>query len=262
MLLVIDIGNTNIVFGIYDGDELTHSWRISSSTEKASDEYGLILRQLLNVNELEYEDISDVVIASVVPKLTHTIPTVCERYLGITPMIVGVGTKTGINIKYDNPKEVGADRIVNSVAGFEHYGGPLVIVDIGTAISFDVINKKGDYLGGAIAPGIGISSDALFMRTSKLPKVELTDPSRVIGRTTIQSMQSGIIYGYIGLIDGLIERIAGELECDINELKVIGTGGFSRLIHQQSKYIKELDPLLTIKGLKLIYEKNREDRKK
>lgn len=257
MLLVIDIGNTNIVFGVYDGDELTHYWRISSDTDRASDEYGLILRQLLNVNDLEYGDIDDVIIASVVPKLTHTIPTMCERYLNITPLIVGTGTKTGINIRYDNPKEVGADRIVNSVAGYEHYGGPLIIVDIGTAISFDVLNEKGDYLGGAIAPGIGIASDALFMRTSKLPKVELTDPTRVIGRTTIQSMQSGIIFGYIGLIDGMIERILEEMGTTEENTKVLGTGGFSRLIIQQSKYINELDIMLTLKGLKIIYEKNR-----
>ncbi|MDO5717484.1 MAG: type III pantothenate kinase [Tissierellia bacterium] len=255
MLLVIDIGNTNIVFGIYKGDELVHNWRISSNNQSSSDEYGLILRQLLNVNGINFEDINDIIMASVVPKLTHTIPTMCERYIGLKPLIVGAGIKTGINIKYDNPKEVGADRIVNSVAGFDLFGGPLIIADVGTAISFDVINEKGDYLGGAIAPGIGIASDALFMRTSKLPKVELMEPENAIGKTTIQSMQSGIVFGYIGLIDGIIERLKKEIPG--GEAEVIGTGGFSRLISQKSKYISRTDPLLTLYGLKLIYEKNK-----
>ncbi len=229
MLLGIDIGNTNIVIGVFEGDELIHNWRIASDLQRSSDEYGLIFRQLLEIHGLGYEDVDDVIISSVVPKLTHTIPAVCSRYIGKEPMMVGVGTRTGINIRYDNPKEVGGDRIVNSVAAYELYGGPIVVVDMGTAISFDVIDEKGHYQGGAIAPGIGIASEALFTRTSKLPKVDLIDPVVAIGRTTVQSMQSGIVYGYIALIDGILEKIAEEMEIPIDQLNVVSTGGYTRL---------------------------------
>lgn len=256
MLLGIDIGNTNIVIGVFEGDELIHNWRIASDLQRSSDEYGLIFRQLLEVHGFGYEDVDDVIISSVVPKLTHTIPAVCSRYIGKEPMMVGVGTRTGINIRYDNPKEVGGDRIVNSVAAYELYGGPIVVVDMGTAISFDVIDEKGHYQGGAIAPGIGIASEALFTRTSKLPKVDLIDPVVAIGRTTVQSMQSGIVYGYIALIDGILEKIAEEMEIPIDQLNVVSTGGYTRLIAQNSKYIVEIDPELTLKGLKIIYDKN------
>lgn len=256
MLLGIDIGNTNIVIGVFEGDELIHNWRIASDLQRSSDEYGLIFRQLLEIHGLGYEDVDDVIISSVVPKLTHTIPAVCSRYIGKEPMMVGVGTRTGINIRYDNPKEVGGDRIVNSVAAYELYGGPIVVVDMGTAISFDVIDEKGHYQGGAIAPGIGIASEALFTRTSKLPKVDLIDPVVAIGRTTVQSMQSGIVYGYIALIDGILEKIAEEMEIPIDQLNVVSTGGYTRLIAQNSKYIVEIDPELTLKGLKIIYDKN------
>lgn len=256
MLLGIDIGNTNIVIGVFEGDELIHNWRIASDLQRSSDEYGLIFRQLLEIHGLGYEDVDDVIISSVVPKLTHTIPAVCSRYIGKEPMMVGVGTRTGINIRYDNPKEVGGDRIVNSVAAYELYGGPIVVVDMGTAISFDVIDEKGHYQGGAIAPGIGIASEALFTRTSKLPKVDLIDPVVAIGRTTVESMQSGIVYGYIALIDGILEKIAEEMEIPIDQLNVVSTGGYTRLIAQNSKYIVEIDPELTLKGLKIIYDKN------
>lgn len=256
MLLGIDIGNTNIVIGVFEGDELIHNWRIASDLQRSSDEYGLIFRQLLEIHGFGYEDVDDVIISSVVPKLTHTIPAVCSRYIGKEPMMVGVGTRTGINIRYDNPKEVGGDRIVNSVAAYELYGGPIVVVDMGTAISFDVIDEKGHYQGGAIAPGIGIASEALFTRTSKLPKVDLIDPVVAIGRTTVQSMQSGIVYGYIALIDGILEKIAEEMEIPIDQLNVVSTGGYTRLIAQNSKYIVEIDPELTLKGLKIIYDKN------
>ncbi|MDO5689240.1 MAG: type III pantothenate kinase [Tissierellia bacterium] len=259
MLLVIDIGNTNIVSGLFDGETLVHQWRISSDTNRSSDEYGLIYTQLFEVNGVEFDEVEDIMIASVVPSLAHTIPSMCERYLKKRPLIVGVGTKTGINIKYDNPKEVGADRIVNAVAGFERYGGPLILVDIGTAISFDVMDEGGNYLGGAIAPGIGISSDALFMRTAKLPKVELTEPSKAIGKNTVQSMQSGIVFGYIGLIDGIIERIIRELDRPASEVKVVGTGGFIRLLANQSKYIQETDAMITLDGLRILYEKNKRE---
>lgn len=256
MLMVIDIGNTNIVFGLFNGEELVYNWRISSDKEKTSDEYGLIVRQLLHANGLEFSDIKDVIIASVVPNLMHTVPNMCLRYMNIEALVVGVGTKTGMRIKYDNPKEVGADRIVNAVAGYRIYGGPLIIVDIGTAISFDVVDSQGDYLGGAIAPGIGIASESLFMKTSKLPKVELTTPSRVIGRSTIESIQSGVVLGYIGLIDRVNREIARELNLPIEEITIIGTGGYSKLIASKSETIQKIDKMITLYGLKMIYEMN------
>lgn len=257
MLLAIDIGNTNIVLGVFEGESLVHQWRISSSLDKTTDEYGLIFRDLFSAHNIHYKDIEDIIISSVVPKLSHTIPSVCKRYIGIEPINVGVGTKTGMNILYDHPQEVGGDRIVNSVAAYNLYGGPSIIVDMGTAISFDVIDEKGQYLGGAIAPGIGISSDALFERTSRLPKVDLVEPEKAIGKTTVQSMQSGIVYGYIGLIDGIIERLSEELGLSPKNLAIVATGGFTRLITKNSKYIKNYDLELTLKGLKIIYDRNK-----
>lgn len=260
MLLVIDIGNTNIVFGIYDQDRLLHTWRISSQTDKSADEYGLMIRQLLNVHGLDYSNIENIVMASVVPKLTHTIPAMCSRYIGKEVMIVGAGTKTGINIKCDNPREVGADRIVNCIAAHEILNKTAIVVDMGTAISFDIISKDASYLGGAISPGIGIAAEALFMKTSKLPKVELNLPKKAIGKNTIGAMQTGIVYGYIGLIDGVIEKLLEEIKEDRKDVKIIATGGFSSLILKNSKYIEEVYPELTLYGLKLIYEKNRDER--
>lgn len=256
MLLVIDIGNTNIVLGIFDKDELKYSWRLASDLNKTSDEYGLILRSLMESKGLGQEAIKGVIISSVVPKLSHTIPKMCKNYLGLDPLEVGVGTKTGINIKYDNPREVGTDRIVNSVAGFRLYGGPAIIVDMGTAISFDVIDEEGSYLGGAISPGIQSAADSLFVKASRIPKVELEVPKKVIGKTTNESLQSGIVFGYISLIDGLIEKIAAEMGLALDQINVIATGGFTRLILENSKFIKHIDNDLTLKGLKLIYEKN------
>lgn len=257
MLLVIDIGNTNIVFGIYKNDELINSWRISSETSKTSDEYGMIFLNILAHHSIKPEDIHGAIISSVVPKLSHTIPKVCSNFFSVEPLEVGVGTKTGINIRYDNPKEVGSDRIVNSVAAYEIYKGPAAIVDMGTAISFDVIDEKGTYLGGAISPGIESAANSLFMKASRLPKVELEVPKRVIGKTTNESLKSGIVLGYISLIDGLIERISEEMELNIEDIQVIATGGFTRLILENSKYIKHIDNELTLKGLKIIYDKNK-----
>lgn len=257
LLLVIDVGNTNIVFGIYKGEELLYDWRITTDKNRTSDEYGLLFNQIFQYNGINPKSIENVIISSVVPPLMHTLPTMSMRYLGIDPMVVGPGLKTGINIKYDNPREVGADRIVNAVAAYQKYGGPLIIVDVGTAVTFCTVSKDGDYLGGVIYPGIKISSEALFMRTAKLPKVEIAKPNTVIGKNTVNSIQSGLVYGYIGMIDHIIEKIMDEMGVAEEEVNIVGTGGFSSLIASESKYIKEMDRLLTLEGLKMIYEKNR-----
>lgn len=257
MLLVIDVGNTNIVFGVYKGDELLYDWRISTDKNRTSDEYGLLFNQIFQYNGISPKSIENVIISSVVPPLMHTLPTMSMRYLGIDPMVVGPELKIGINIKYDNPKEVGADRIVNAVAAYEKYGGPLIIVDMGTAVTFCAISKEGDYLGGIIYPGIKISSEALFLRTAMLPKVEIAKPESVIGKNTINSIQSGLVYGYIGMMDYIIQKIITEMKVDEDEITIVGTGGFSSLISSESKYINKMDRLLTLEGLKIIYERNR-----
>lgn len=260
MLLVVDVGNTNIVLGIFCGDRLVYDWRISTDKDKTSDEYGLLLCDILAFHGLDTDDIGEVIIASVVPNLMHTLPAMCNRYFGIEPVVVGTGTRTGINIRYDNPKEVGADRIVNAVAGHDKYGGDMIIVDIGTAITFDVISEKGDYLGGAIAPGIGISSEALFIKTARLPKIELALPKSVIGKNTLESMRSGIVHGYIGLVDNIIKKILEEWGKSPEEVKVIGTGGYSQLIAENSRYIQMIDKMLTLDGLRLVHEKVKSSR--
>lgn len=257
MLLVIDVGNTNIVLGVYDGKELKYDWRISTDKDKTSDEYGLLFEQIFKYNGIDINEVEDIIISSVVPNLMHSLPNMCSRYFKKNPMVIGPGVKTGMNIKYDNPKEVGADRIVNAVAAYEKYGGPLIIVDLGTAITFCCVNNEGEYLGGAIAPGIRISSDALFLRTAKLPKVEITKPEKVIGKNTISSIQSGLVYGYIGMIDYILEKMIEEMDVNLTEIKIIATGGFSNLIARESKYIKKIDRLLTLEGLRIIYERNK-----
>lgn len=257
MLLVIDVGNTNIVFGVYEGKKLLYDWRIATEKNRTSDEYGLLFEQIFKYHGLCPENVKDVIISSVVPTLMHTLSAMSIKYFKREPIIVGPGVKTGMNIRYDNPKEVGADRIVNAVAGFEKYGGPLIIVDFGTAITFCAISKDGDYLGGAIAPGIIISSEALFLRTAKLPKVEIAKPDTVIGKNTVNSIQSGVAYGYIGLVDYIVERMIDEMANEGEVKTVIGTGGFSSLIASESKYINEIDKLLTLDGLRIIYGRNK-----
>lgn len=256
MLLVIDVGNTNIVLGIFKGEKLIFDWRISTDKNKTVDEYGLMLRQMLGSADIDPKDIKDIIISSVVPNINDIFPEIANKYFDLEPIIIGPGVKTGMNILYDNPKEVGADRIVNSVAAFEKYGGPLIVVDLGTAITFDAINIHGDYLGGAICPGIKISADALFQRASKLPKVEIVPKEKVIGKNTVASMQGGIFFGYLGLIDAIIEKMIEELRTGDEKVKVIATGGFSKLFVEGSKYIEEIDPMLTLDGLRLIYERN------
>lgn len=255
MLLVIDVGNTNIVLGIFKGKELLYDWRISTEKDRTSDEYGLLFEQIFKFNNIDIEELEDVIISSVVPPLMHTLPAMSLKYFNIDPLVVGPGVKTGMNIKYDNPKEVGADRIVNAIAAYEKYGGPLIIIDFGTAITFCAISKEGEYLGGAITPGIKISTEALFMRTAKLPKIEIVKPDKVIGTNTTNSIRSGVVYGYIGMVDYIIEKMIEEMGED--KVNVIATGGFSNLIASESKYIKTIDKLLTLEGLRIIFERNK-----
>jgi type III pantothenate kinase len=254
MLLVIDVGNTNIVFGLYQEKKLIIHWRIETDKERTEDEYAVLLKGLLSLHDLKFEDIKDVVISCVVPPLSPIIENLCRKYFSVVPLAIGPGIKTGIPILYDNPKEVGADRIVNAVAAYEKYGGPLIVVDFGTATTFDAVSQKGEYMGGVIAPGIGISMEALFEKTAKLPKVELVMPDTVIGRDTVSSMQSGAIYGYAGLVDRIVEEMKKELG---EKVYVVATGGLVELIAPQSKTIKEVNPFITLEGLRIIFEKNK-----
>ncbi len=257
MLLAIDIGNTNIVSGVYRDDTLIASFRIGTDKAKTQDEYGMFFNMCLDMNGISRDEITDVIIASVVPPLMHTIPVMCERYFGIVPIVVDYHTDIGIENGYGIPSEVGADRLVNAAAGFKKYGGPLILVDIGTAVTFDVVSKDGVYLGGAIAPGIGISSEALFMRASKLPKIELQKPERAIGKNTVESMQSGMVLGYIGLVDRLLEEIMQELGTDKENTTIVSTGGYAQLIAMESRYINHTDTTMTLEGLQMIYERNK-----
>lgn len=256
MLLVIDVGNTNIVFGVYKNEELIHDWRIASDKNKSSDEYGLLFQQILANREIAPEMIDDVIISSVVPNLMHTLPNMIVKYFHKEPIVVEAGIKTGLNICYDNPKEVGADRIVNAVGALKKYGGPLIVIDIGTAITFCVINEKHQYLGGLILPGIGISADALFTRTSKLPKIEIVEPGKVIAKTTVTSMQSGLYYGFSSMIDGIIDSILKEANRDAKDVNIVATGGFATMLVSNSKYDIIIDRYLTLDGLQILYEMN------
>ncbi|NLY20175.1 MAG: type III pantothenate kinase [Tissierellia bacterium] len=256
MLLAIDVGNTNIVFGLFDGDDLVGNWRVATDKNKTSDEYGIVFANILKYNNMNEKDINSIIISSVVPPLMLTLSNMVKMYFNVEPLIIGPGVKTGMNIKYDNPKEVGADRIVNAVAGYEKYGGPLIIIDMGTAITFCYISEKGDYEGGLILPGINISAEALFQRTAKLPKVEIVKPKSVVGKTTVESIQSGLYHGYVGIIDHIIEEIAKDENIDTEKLKVVSTGGLAKIFTEDSKYVNIVDELLTLEGLKRIYDKN------
>lgn len=256
MLLAIDIGNTNIVFGVFNNNDLIFEWRISTDKNKTSDEYGLLFKQVFEYSNINDEDIDQIIIGSVVPDLISTVVRAMNRYFNIDPLIVDTDTNLGIVNKYTNPEEVGTDRLINSVAAYNRYKSAAIIVDIGTAISFDYINENGEYLGGAIAPGLGIAAQALFCKTAKLPKIELEKPEHIIGTTTEESMQSGLVNGYIGLVDYIIEKILEEKNKTEDEVKIIATGGFSKLIMQSSKYIQEIDKMITLKGLKIINDLN------
>jgi type III pantothenate kinase len=254
MLLVIDVGNTNTVLGIYEGERLVDSWRIWTERDRTSDEYGILMRNLFSSRAIPLERIEAVSISCVVPPMLNMLLELCEKYFHVGPLVVEVGIQLGMPILTDTPAEVGADRIVNAVAAYHKYGKSLIVVDFGTATTFDYISPQGEYMGGAIAPGLGIASEALFIRASKLPRVELKRPKRVVGKNTVQSMQAGIVFGYVGLTDEIVLRIKEEVKTNP---KVIATGGLAPLIASESKTIEEVDEFLTLEGLRLLYELNR-----
>jgi len=257
MLLAIDVGNTNLVLGVFEKKRLINHWRIVTKPAKTEDEYGIFIFNLYRAAKIDISKTKGVVISCVVPPMVRTMEELCAKYFHLAPLLIGPGVKTGMPIRYDNPHEVGADRIVNAVAAFEKFKQSLVVVDFGTATTFDYVSSRGEYMGGAIAPGIGISTDALFLRASKLPRVELVRPETVIGKNTTASLQAGIVYGYIAMVDGIVEKIKKEVK---NNPRIIATGGMAHFIAEGSQSIDEVDTLLTLKGLRLIYEKNMEKR--
>jgi type III pantothenate kinase len=254
VLLAIDLGNTNLTFGLFEGENLKHDWRLATRRDSMPDELGLLMVQLMRQDGFEPGSVDAVVVASVVPPLNSSLLQAIERYFGQEPTMVGPGIKTGLKIHYRDPKEVGADRIVAAMAAFRKYGGPLIIVDFGTATTYDVVSKEGDYLGGAIAPGMGISVEALYERAARLQRVELKAPANVIGRTTVESMQAGIIWGYTAQVEGMVARIGKELA---EKPRVVATGGFAGLIAEQTPVIEVVDQRLMLEGLRLIHEMNR-----
>ena len=254
MLLVIDVGNSNTVIGLYDGDRLLHNWRVRTVVDNTIDEYGMLILSLYKTVNLNSKTIEDIIISCVVPTMLNVLEPLCMKYFNINPLIVGPGIKTGMPIYYDNPREVGADRIVNAVAAYEKYKSHLIIVDFGTATTFDYVSIKGEYMGGCIAPGIVISTEALFERASKLPRVELSRPSKIIARDTVSSMQAGIMWGYAGLVDGIVNRIKKEINVSA---KVIATGGLANVIAAETETIEHVEEMLTLEGLKIIYSRNR-----
>ena len=253
MLLVIDVGNTNIVLGIFKDQELVDHWRVSTDRLRTTDEYGVLIRHLFYLNGVNSEEIDAIIISSVVPPVMPTLERMCQRYFGLTPLVIGPGVKTGMDIKYDNPREVGADRIVNAVAAYEKFGGPVIIIDFGTATTFCAVDKKGTYLGGAICPGIGISTDALVQRTAKLPRIEVVQAEKVICRNTVESMQAGVFYGFVGQVDGIVSRMRKDLGC---KAKVVATGGLAVIVAPATDAIDVVEPMLTLEGLKIIYDRN------
>lgn len=257
MILVLDVGNTNIVLGIYQEKKLLVEWRLSTDYKRTADEYAIQVTQLFYQSAVDMKSIEGVIISSVVPNIMYSLEHMVRKYFNATPIIVGPGVKTGINIKYDNPKEVGADRIVNAVAAYETYKKALIIIDFGTATTFCAIAKNGDYLGGTICPGIKISSEALFERAAKLPRVELVKPDTVICKNTVASMQAGIIYGYIGQVDYIVSKMKKEMQAKGEEEPVVvATGGLAKLIAKDSNTIDKVEPFLTLDGLRIIYQKN------
>jgi len=257
MLLAFDVGNTTIAVGLFRGRKLVKSWKIKTDNDKTADEYGAVLLDLIEIAGLAAGKVTGAIISSVVPPLTSVIEDVCRTYFATTASVVGPGLKTGMPILYENPLEVGADRITASVAAFEKYGGPLIVLDFGTATTFDAVSAKGEYLGGAIAPGIRISAEALYLKTARLPRIEIRKPKRAIGRTTVSSMQSGLYFGYIGLVTKTIEEIRKELGKDA---RVIATGGFGGQIASELTEIQAYEPDLVLEGLRIIHERNRDGR--
>lgn len=253
MLLAIDIGNTNVTLGVFHGERLRATWRLAPDMSRLADEYAVLMLNLLANENLGREDVEAAVISSVVPDLEVTFEDVCRRYFGVRPLLVGTGVKTGLRVLYDSPRDVGADRVADAVAAIKLYGTPLIVVDLGTATVFDAISKDGAYLGGAIAPGLSIAAEALFQRAAKLYRVELARPKTAIGQNTVASVQSGVIYGYVGLVEGIVARFKAELG---DEAKVIATGGWAELIAQETSVIDVVDLNLTLTGLRIIYEVN------
>ena len=267
MLLVMDVGNTNTVLGLYRladasvpaATELVANWRITTPAKQTVDEFGMLLRSLFGLRGLEIGVVDGIAVSSVVPPLDSTLRQVCEIYFRVKPVFIEPGVRTGLPVLTDNPTEVGADRIVNCVAAFERFGGPTIVVDMGTATTFDVISKKGEFLGGAIAPGLGISAEALFSRAARLPRINVKKPVKVIGTGTVDNIQIGLYYGYIGLVDGILERMIAEMG---PETKTVATGGLAQLIAEGSKYIGAVDEMLTLTGLRIVYERNLDRHKK
>lgn len=253
MILVMDVGNTNIVLGVYGEERLLHHWRLETDRNKTEDEFGMQIKMLLNDVGLKFEEIGGIIMSSVVPPIMFSLERMCQKYFHLKPLVVGPGVKTGLNIKYENPREVGADRIVNAVAAIHEYGSPLIIVDFGTATTYCYIDEREQYMGGAIAPGIGISTEALYDRASKLPRIEIARPPSVVGKNTVSAMQAGIVYGYIGQVEGIIARMKAQSK---ETPTVIATGGMASLIAAESPAVDHVDPFLTLKGLYLIYKRN------
>ena len=254
MILTLDIGNTNMKSALFDGMEMKQYWRLATNRNRTSDEYGMSMMNLMNHYGIDRSQVKGIMMSSVVPQVNFTIEHMCRSYFGMEPMKIEPGVKTGINIKYENPRELGSDRIANAVAAFELYGGPCITIDFGTATSFGAISARGEFLGGAICPGLRLAADALTERTAKLPRFELVKPEAVIGRNTVSNMQAGIVYGYIGQIKYLVNRMKREMGVD--GIKVIATGGLAVLVAGESSVIDVMDGLLTLKGLCLIYKKN------
>lgn len=254
MLLAIDIGNTNVTLGVFDGEKLTATWRMETDMHRMPDEYAMTLLSLLGHHGIKPGDVTEISLCSTVPPLIGVFKELSERYLKVSPLVIGAGIKTGVRIRMDNPREVGADRIVNAAAGHHLYGGPIIVVDMGTATTFDTVSEEGDYIGGAIAPGIGIAAEALFTRPAQLYRVEMSRPKRAIGTNTISAMQSGLIFGYVGLVEEIVRRIQEELEA---KAKVVATGGYAELIAKETKVFDVVDVDLTLIGLRLLYLMNR-----